>query len=82
MIFLIDQIDILNDAFLIFCCNSWDSWQLEEKIPARECDTDDEPGLDAREIATLVESLGYLPDMSCNIAAFGGDAMTKMLTAQ
>lgn len=31
----------------------------------RECDTDDEPGLDAREIATLIQSLGYLPDMSC-----------------
>ena len=32
---------------------------------ARECDTDGEPGLDAREIALLLQSLGYLPDMAC-----------------
>lgn len=31
----------------------------------RECDTDGEPGLDAREIALLLQSLGYLPDMAC-----------------
>ena len=33
---------------------------------ARECDTDGEPGLDAREIANLIQSLGYLPDMACS----------------
>lgn len=33
----------------------------------RECDTDGEPGLNAREIATLIQSLGYLPDMACII---------------
>ncbi|CAJ1344096.1 unnamed protein product [Effrenium voratum] len=31
----------------------------------RECDTDGEPGLDAKEIATLIESLGHVPDMAC-----------------
>ena len=34
----------------------------------RECDTDGEPGLNAREIATLIQSLGYLPDMACTVA--------------
>ena len=47
----------------------------------RECDTDDEPGLDAREIATLIQSLGYLPDMSCNLATGGPLALrhSKMM---
>ncbi|CAE7503252.1 unnamed protein product [Symbiodinium natans] len=31
----------------------------------RECDTDGEPGLDAREISLLLQALGYLPDMAC-----------------
>ena len=37
----------------------------------RECDTDGEPGLDAREISLLLQALGYLPDMACILFAAG-----------